>query len=83
MEDVSRQKPNPEGLLKILNQFSSSEAYYFGDSIDDMKAAVSAKINAIGVLPPQDKSPFLLNILVKNGAKFVITDINNIMEALK
>lgn len=83
MEDISKQKPNPEGLLKVLNQFSNSEACYFGDSIDDMKAAISAKINAVGVLPPQDKSSFLLNLLVKNGAKFVITDINNIMEALK
>ena len=83
MQDVAKQKPNPEGLMKILKQFSNSEAYYFGDSIDDMKAAVLAKINPIGVLPSQDKSSFLLNLLIKNGAKFVITDINNIMEALK
>ena len=83
MEDISKQKPNPEGLIKILNQFSNSKAYYFGDSIDDIETAVAANINPIGVLPPQDKSSFLLNLLIKNGAKFVITDINNIMEALK
>lgn len=83
MEDISRQKPNQEGLLKILDKYSKSEAYYFGDSIDDMKASVLAKINPIGVLPPQDKSSLLLNLLIRNGAKFVITDINNIMEALK
>ena len=48
-----------------------------------MKAAVSANINPIGVLPSQDKSALLQNLLMKNGAKFVITDINDIMEALK
>ena len=83
MEDVSKQKPNPKGLMKILSQFSNSEAYYFGDSIDDMGASVLANVTPVGVLPPQDKSTFLLNLLIKNGAKFVITDINNIMEALK
>ena len=83
MENISKQKPNPEGLIKILNQFPNSEAFYYGDSIDDMKASVSANINPVGVLPPQDKSPILLSLLVKNGAKFVLTDINNIIGALK
>ena len=44
MEDVSKQKPNPEGLLKILDKYRNSEAYYFGDSADDMKAAVDAAL---------------------------------------
>jgi HAD superfamily hydrolase (TIGR01548 family) len=83
MEDIAKQKPNPAGILKILNQYQNLDAYYFGDSIDDMKAAVSANIIPIGVLPPQDKSTFLLNLLMENGAKFVITDINNVTEALK
>ena len=59
MEGVSKQKPDPEGLIKILRQFPDSQAYYFGDSIDDIKAAASAKIIPIGVLPPQDKSTFI------------------------
>ncbi|MEK6947327.1 MAG: histidinol-phosphate transaminase [Nanoarchaeota archaeon] len=83
MEDISKQKPNPEGLLKVLNKFPNSGAYYFGDTIDDMKTAVSANIIPVGVLPPQDKSKFLENLLAKNGAKLVIQNINQIMEALK
>ncbi len=83
MDDITKQKPFPDGLLKISNQYSNSNAYYFGDTIDDMKVAVLANVNPIGVLPPQDKSSFLLNFLIKNGAKFVIMDINNIMEALR
>ena len=83
MEDISMQKPNPEGLLKILNQFSNLEAYYFGDTADDMKASVAANIIPVGVLPPQDKSNFLENILVKNGAKSIIQNINQILGAIK
>jgi len=82
MEDIAKQKPFPDGLLKILNQYPNSDAYYFGDSIDDMKAAISANIKSIGVLPPQDKSSQLQNILIKTGAKIVIKNINESMEVL-
>ena len=83
MEDVSKQKPNPEGLLKITGKFGNNGAYYFGDSVDDMKAAVLAGVKPIGVLAPQDKSELLKNLLAKNGAKEVIRDINKIEGALK
>ena len=69
--------------MKILNKFPNAEAYYFGDSLDDMKTAISAKVKPIGVLPPKDKSALLRNLLIKNGAKIVIRDINEIMEVLK
>ncbi len=83
MEDSSKQKPNPEGLLKIMEGYGNRKAYYFGDTVDDMKAAASAGITPIGVLPPQDKSLQLKNLLIKNGAKCVINDINKIMEAMQ
>src|SRR3990167_674011 len=54
MEDVVKRKPNPEGIIKLMNGFK--DAYYFGDMVDDMRAAASANIIGIGVLPPQDKS---------------------------
>ncbi|MBS3100767.1 histidinol-phosphate transaminase [Candidatus Woesearchaeota archaeon] len=83
MEDITKQKPFPAGLLKILNQYPNLDAYYFGDTIDDMKTAISANIKSIGILPPQDKSAQLRNLLIKNGAKIVIKNINEIMEVLK
>ncbi|MBI2647042.1 histidinol-phosphate transaminase [Candidatus Woesearchaeota archaeon] len=83
MENISKQKPNPNGLLKIMKKYSNQEAYYFGDTIDDMKAAISADIMPIGVLPPQDKSSKLQNLLIKNSAKCVINNINNVMEVLQ
>ena len=78
MEDVSKRKPNPEGLLKIANGYKTKDAYYFGDMIDDMQAAKAAKIIPVGVLPPQDKSRNMKELLAKNGARSIIDNINKI-----
>jgi len=83
MEDVTKGKPSPEGLLKILKKFNAIKAFYFGDTIDDIKAAVNANIIAVGVLPPSDKSKELKNLLLENGAKIVINDINQIRGVLE
>jgi HAD superfamily hydrolase (TIGR01548 family) len=50
-EDVSRTKPDPEGLLKILAGRNPSTALYIGDNIDDALAAKAARIPFVGVLP--------------------------------
>ncbi len=83
MEDVSRRKPNPEGLLKIANGYKTKDMYYFGDMIDDMQAAKAAKMIPIGVLPPQDKSKNMKELLAKNGAQSVIGNINQIKDILE
>ncbi len=83
MEDVTKRKPNPEGLLKIANGWKTKDAYYFGDMIDDMQAAKAAKIIPIGVLPPQDKSKNMRRLLAKSGAQSIINNINQIRGALK
>jgi len=83
MEDVSRRKPDPEGLLKIANGYKASSAYYFGDMIDDMQAAKAAKMIPIGVLPPQDKSRNMKELLAKNGAQSIIDNINQIDRVLE
>ncbi len=81
MEDVLKRKPNPEGILKLMN--GSKNAYYFGDMIDDMRAAASANVMGIGILPPQDKSKRMEELLIVNGAKLVLDDINKIAEVLE
>lgn len=83
MEDVSKKKPNPEGILKIINGYKLKDAYYFGDMIDDMQSAASANVNGIGVLPPQDKSKKMKELLIKNGAVKVIDDINKLEGVLQ
>ncbi|MBI2576889.1 histidinol-phosphate transaminase [Candidatus Woesearchaeota archaeon] len=82
-EGTPRQKPAPDGLQKVLKRFPNETAFYFGDSVDDMKAAANAGINPIGVLPPQDTSPSLRNILIANGAERVIENINQVQKVLE
>lgn len=53
IEDVGElSKPNPLGLNLIKKHCPNSAIYYFGDTIDDVKAGVDASINAFGIIPP-------------------------------
>ncbi len=71
-------KPNPCGLNIIKEKLPASKYYYFGDTQDDMLAAKAAGYTPIGVLPPQDKSQNLINILTLKGAEHVLQSINDI-----
>jgi HAD superfamily hydrolase (TIGR01548 family) len=84
MEDLSegKHKPEPDGLLKILEIVSPKNAFYLGDTHDDMISAKKAGIKAIGVLPPQDKSPELKEKLIKHGAEQVLQETEDIVKLL-
>ncbi len=49
--EVARPKPDPEGLLRILDGREPDIAMYLGDNIDDALAAQGAGIPFVGVLP--------------------------------
>ncbi len=51
LDDVSKGKPNPEGLRLLLNGVPAREALYLGDNIDDALAAKRARVPFLGVLP--------------------------------
>ncbi len=51
MEDVTKGKPDPEGLNLLLDGASPHEAVYLGDNIDDALAAKRARVPFFGVLP--------------------------------
>jgi HAD superfamily phosphatase len=51
MDDVTKGKPDPEGLRLLLNGASSREALYLGDNIDDALASKRARVPFVGVLP--------------------------------
>lgn len=80
MEDCpeGRGKPDPYSINLALESLGKRKAIYFGDSIDDMKAARRAGIQVIGVLPPDSKSDELPAILRGNGAETILYDINDI-----
>lgn len=51
MDDITRLKPHPDGLLRILNGRDPSRALYLGDNIDDALASQRAGVPFLGVLP--------------------------------
>jgi HAD superfamily hydrolase (TIGR01548 family) len=51
VEDVKKGKPDPEGLFQILHGRSPDRAVYIGDNVDDARAARSAAMPFLGILP--------------------------------
>jgi HAD superfamily phosphatase len=51
MDDVTKGKPNPEGLHLLLGGTAPRESLYLGDNIDDALAARGAQVPFVGVLP--------------------------------
>jgi len=83
MEDVEFEKPNPEGLLKILDRVKPEDTFYIGDVMDDCLAARAASVPFIGVVSPDNPLAVELEALFrKQGAKAVIADINDLEEVL-
>ena len=54
MDDVpsDKQKPNPFGLKGVLEAFKVDNAIYFGDTIDDMRMALSAQMGRCSAVRP-------------------------------
>ncbi len=87
MDDVERQKPDPEGLKKIcaaLGAGSPTDLLYVGDSIDDCRAAAATQVGFIGVaaqaMPYREE---LASRFLREGARVVISDVNALEEALQ
>jgi len=77
--DVEREKPAPDGLLKIAALHPSKKLLYIGDTVDDARCAKAAYVPFIGVAarrsPRRDE---LVELLRLEGAIQVIEDINEI-----
>ncbi len=78
-----KEKPDPFGLNLTKEMTFSDNYYYFGDTPDDILAAKAANYTPVGVLPPQDKSEELKQLMQKTGAKYVIESINNLKTILE
>lgn len=79
VEEVKLGKPDPEGLLKILNGRNASDAVYIGDNVDDATAAQAAHIPFVGVLPPRGAvRRFRIARLRELGALAILPDIRKL-----
>ena len=75
---VGKSKPDPWGLNKLLLNFNGTRAMYFGDTVDDIRAALAANISAIGVIQRKENEAILRSV----GAHHVI-GINDILEVIQ
>ncbi|MEK7539799.1 MAG: aminotransferase class I/II-fold pyridoxal phosphate-dependent enzyme, partial [Patescibacteria group bacterium] len=82
LEDVSAGRPDPEGIILALQKIGGKGPVFVGDSVDDMRAAKNAGINAIGVIPPGIEPGILKVLLEKNGADEVLENVNEIAGVL-
>jgi HAD superfamily hydrolase (TIGR01548 family) len=77
--DVEREKPAPDGLLKIAALHPTRKLLYIGDTVDDARCAKAAYVPFIGIAathsPRRDE---LVELLRLEGAIQVIEDINEI-----
>jgi histidinol-phosphate aminotransferase len=61
LEDVTRGKPDPEGLRLLAARFDPAPiAAFLGDSVDDARCAQAAGVPFFGVLPPGHPRPAAL-----------------------
>lgn len=84
MDDVPPDmgKPNPLGIrLALARLGGQGDGYYAGDSVDDMKAALSAGLIPLGIVPAGAGSG-QQSALLAHGAWRILTDINRIKEVL-
>lgn len=85
MHDVGldHQKPDCRGLEIIKEKVMTDKIYYLGDTVDDMTCADTANVVGIGVLPPQDKSEDLQNVLKSKNAVVVLNQATDLIEFLE
>jgi HAD superfamily phosphatase len=78
-DDVEREKPAPDGLLKIAALRPSKKLLYVGDTVDDARCARAANVPFIGIAAPHSpRREELLQLLQLEGAIQVLGDINEI-----
>jgi HAD superfamily phosphatase len=85
MQDVGldHQKPDCRGLEIIKEKIIADKIFYLGDTVDDMVCAGVADVKGIGVLPPQDKSKDLKNLLKSKNAMVVLNNTKDLVGFLE
>lgn len=78
--DVSRPKPDPEGLLLCLRRMglAPADSVYVGDTIADMQASRAAGLHAVGVLTGAADSA----LLARGGAHRIVPDLHHLPRIL-
>lgn len=83
-DDVTKGKPDPEGLLQIVAAYPGARAVYIGDTVDDARASKAAGVPFIVVGHRRDEGHAqTVALMEREGAIAIIESINELEEALK
>lgn len=78
-DDVSRGKPDPEGLHIVQRQHPGRPLWYVGDTVDDARCARRAGVPFIGVASQSHgRRAELLDLFAAEQAVTVLEDINQL-----
>jgi len=85
MDDIpaGKNKPDPFGIIMAMRRLSTGSAYYLGDTVDDMAAAVEAGATPIGVISSGNDPELQKEMLVRHGAGRVLENVNEIIEVIR
>jgi HAD superfamily phosphatase len=82
-DDVTRTKPDPEGIQKICASIAHGKCWYIGDTVDDARAASAASVPFIGIAARANpRYEELVRLLRAEGAVAVLDDINSLEAAI-
>ena len=83
-DNVKRPKPDPEGLLRILDGRDPGSAVYVGDNVDDAQAARAAGLPFVGILFGRgEERRERKKVLRDLGANAVLGDVTRLETWLK
>ncbi len=79
-DDVEREKPAPDGLLRIAGMHPGKTLTYVGDTVDDARCAKAANVPFIGIAAPGCvRREEILDLFRMEGAIQVLGDVNEIV----
>ncbi len=73
-DQVSKSKPDPEGINYVLNRLKTRKGIYIGDNDTDIMAAKNANIASVGV----KWSPKGFDHIIKAGADYLVDSFEQI-----
>ncbi|MDP9493336.1 MAG: HAD-IA family hydrolase, partial [Thermoproteota archaeon] len=90
LEDEKREmgKPNPSALIKSVKSFGVSNAFYVGDSAEDLFMVQRARkisnldIKLIGVCASNARSNQIRSLFTSNGTSLIVKNINELPNIL-
>ena len=90
LEDEKREmgKPNPSALIKCVKSFGVRNAYYVGDSAEDLFMVQKARrvsnihVELIGICASNARSNQVRNLFNNNGTSVIVREVNELPNIL-